>query len=258
MIKDIPSQLRQNVDPLAKSRKDNLYQSPRPYQPFQFDQPVVDVFPDMIGRSVPGYWLNSSFLGLLTKRFAQESSNVYDLGCSLGATTYSILQQKIEKKIQLIAIDSSKQMVDRLLESLAEQGLQEEVCVHHADIKEHPLENASVVVLNYVLQFIPPSDRDQLLTKIYRALRPGGVLLLSEKVRFDDPAQEARIRAWHHDFKAAAGYTSLEIEQKARAIRQVMQTDSLPQLQDRLRCAGFSHQSVWMQCYSFISLVVEK
>ena len=176
----------------------------------------------------------------------------------MGATSYSILKQDACNQAQLIAIDSSKAMIQSFNQSLHQQGYASQVQLHHANIQDFPLKNASVVILNYVLQFIPPPQRDALLQKIWRSLVPGGVLLLSEKLRFDDSDKEQKMRTWHHDFKAASGYTPLEIKQKARDIKSVMQTDSLSQLNTRIQQAGYQEHSIWMQCYNFFSFVIEK
>nr|MBA2816790.1 hypothetical protein [Candidatus Pantoea persica] len=55
-----------------------------------FDGRVAEVFSDMIQRSVPGYYNIISMIGMLAERFVQPNSQVYDLGCSLGAATLSI------------------------------------------------------------------------------------------------------------------------------------------------------------------------
>jgi tRNA (cmo5U34)-methyltransferase len=48
------------------SQKDTLYASPLgDVDCFKFDNSVVDVFPDMIQRSVPGYSAIISAIGLL-------------------------------------------------------------------------------------------------------------------------------------------------------------------------------------------------
>ncbi|MCV5755622.1 methyltransferase domain-containing protein, partial [Escherichia coli] len=60
------------------------------------------------------------------------------------------------------------------------------VTVVEADIRNIEIENASVVVLNFTLQFLSPEDRYALLEKIYAGLRPGGILILSEKFVFED------------------------------------------------------------------------
>ena len=40
--------------------------------------------------------------------------------------------------------------------------------------------NASVIVMNYTLQFVPPEDRDALLARIAGGMTEGGVFILSE------------------------------------------------------------------------------
>ena len=43
------------------------------------------------------------------------------------------------------------------------------------------LENASIIVINYVVQFLAIHERDKLIKKAYDALVQGGVLIISEK-----------------------------------------------------------------------------
>lgn len=257
-MKDMQSTLRHNVDPFQQTQLDDIYQHPRPYKYFSFDQEVVSVFPDMIGRSVPGYWLSNQGIGIFTKRYAQPQTNIYDLGCSLGASTYSILQQEASNDAQLVAIDASPQMIAHFQRCVAQQFPHNKIDIHCADICETPLNNASVVILHYTLQFVSPEKRNALLQKIYDALVPRGILLLSEKIRFDETEMETDIRMWHHDFKAAEGYSALEIEQKARDIKHSMQTDTLNQLTERLETVGFSKPTIWMRCFGFVSFVVQK
>lgn len=70
----------------TEQNKDTLYaQAHEAVGAFQFDESVVAVFPDMIQRSVPGYQTILTGIGELTKVHALENSNLYDLGCSLGA-----------------------------------------------------------------------------------------------------------------------------------------------------------------------------
>jgi tRNA (cmo5U34)-methyltransferase len=72
----------------VSNEKDNIYAAPLA-EPglFAFDQNVARVFPDMIKRSVPGYTTIIAMTGLMAGRYARQSSVVYDLGCSLGAST---------------------------------------------------------------------------------------------------------------------------------------------------------------------------
>ena len=114
------------------------------------------------------------------------------------------------------------------------------------------------MVLNFVLQFIAPAKRDALITKIADALVPGGVLILSEKFRFADETIQDTLFDLHLDFKKANGYSDLEISQKRTSLENVLISDDVPTHIKRLRDSGFSHASVWYQCFNFGSIIAIK
>ena len=100
--------------------KDQLYAAPiAQLGDFCFDEKVVEVFPDMIQRSVPGYSNILSAIGMMTARFAQPGSNLYDLGCSLGAATQMMRRNVPHADCQIIGVDNSAPMVERCRQHLA-------------------------------------------------------------------------------------------------------------------------------------------
>ncbi|MGL5770696.1 MAG: carboxy-S-adenosyl-L-methionine synthase CmoA, partial [Plesiomonas shigelloides] len=125
-------------------------------------------------------------------------------------------------------------------------------------IRQVKIENASMVVLNFTLQFLPPDDRQALLNRIYAGLRPGGALVLSEKFSFADQTIGDLLFDMHLDFKRANGYSELEISQKRSALENVMLTDSVETHKARLQQAGFEHAEVWFQCFNFGSMLAIK
>lgn len=226
---------------------------------FQFNERVVDVFPDMIQRSVPGYSLMISTLGILAARYAQKNSFCYDLGCSLGAVSLAMRQRIAQPGCEIIAVDNSPAMIDRARQLLERAPNSEvNISLHCADIENVEIVDASVVVLNLTLQFIPPAQRLALLSRIYAGLRPGGLLVLSEKIAFDPPARQQFQQELHHDFKRAHGYSDLEISQKRSALEKVMIPETLDCHQQRLQAAGFPFVEVWFQCFNFVSLAALK
>jgi len=241
-------------------KQDAIYASPLDeIIDFRFDERVVDVFPDMIQRSVPGYGTMISTIGILAARYAQADSHCYDLGCSLGAVTLSMRQRITKPNCDIIAIDNSVAMIERGQQLLAgDQSSIIPVTMVCADLQNVEIENASVVVLNFTLQFIPVEERFLLINRIYQGLKPGGVLILSEKIAFDDLVkQDFHIEA-HHDFKRANGYSDLEISQKRSALDKVLIPETLLSHQQRLKLAGFNFSELWFQCFNFISLVAIK
>jgi len=239
--------------------RDNLYADPLGEAGlFAFDDKVAKVFPDMIKRSVPGYTTIVAMTGLLAQRYASPGSNLYDLGCSLGASTLAMRQNLRTPDCRLVGVDNSLPMLERcrgLIETDTHDTPVDLVC---ADLQDVAIENASVVVLNFTLQFVPVAIRDRLVASIHRGLRPGGVMVLSEKVTFEDPHLDELNTELHHEFKRANGYSELEIARKRAAIENVLVPETLRRHKQRIGDAGFSSCDVWFQCFNFASLVALK
>ncbi len=243
----------------ATVSKDNIYANPIDELPaFRFDDEVVRVFPDMIKRSVPGYSTIIAMTGLLAGRYAAPGSTCYDLGCSLGASTLAMRQQVRGEGCRIIGIDNSSAMIERCRSVIDTDSHELPVELVCADIEDVAIENASVVVLNFTLQFIPVEQRAALMQRIFDGLNPGGILVLSEKVLFADPHLNALNIDLHHDFKRANGYSDLEIAQKRQALENVLVPETLDAHRERLTAVGFSSCDVWFQCFNFASLVALK
>lgn len=223
-----------------------------------FDERVAEVFPDMIQRSVPGYSSIISMIGMLAGRFATPGSQIYDLGCSLGAATLSMRRNISAEGCRIIAVDNSAAMAARARRHIEAFRAATAVDVVEADIRDLPIENASLVVLNFTLQFLEPEARLQVLNRVFAGLNPGGAVVLSEKFSFTDAEIGELLFNMHHDFKRANGYSELEISQKRSMLENVMRTDTVETHKERLRLAGFSHAEVWFQCFNFGSLIAVK
>lgn len=222
---------------------------------FAFDESVVSVFPDMIKRSVPGYTTIIAMTGLLAGRFARPGTHCYDLGCSLGASSLAMRQHVRGQDCRIIGVDNSPAMIERCRSIIETDSHEQPVDLVCSDIEDVPIENASVVVLNFTLQFIPVERRAELINRIYAGLGPGGILVLSEKVLFADPHLNQLNIDLHHEFKRANGYSDLEIAQKRQALENVLVPETLDAHRRRLSAAGFSSCDVWFQCFNFASLV---
>ncbi len=238
---------------------DSIYAQPQSQlSSFEFNEAVASVFPDMIRRSVPGYGTLITMLGLLAEQYAQPGSNIYDLGCSLGAATLSMRHRITHTDCRIIAVDNSAAMLQRCKQHLADDISPILVETRLADIRDMAFEQASLVVLNFTLQFLPPAQRQQLLTRIYQGMLPGGVLVLSEKIVFAEPQHAELQETLHLAFKKANGYSELEVSQKRSALENVLIPETLEQHHQRLRQVGFSQSATWFQCFNFAALLAIK
>ena len=236
--------------------RDNLFNKQSDIADFRFYQEVVKVFDDMVRRSVPGYDSMIQMIGLIARMYGQDNTNYYDLGSSTGAITLSIALNNKSKNNQFFAIDNSKEMVEQ-----CEKNLHNKVDNLQAicdDINQVKINSASIVVLNLTLQFIDVNLRSNLIKKIYDGLESGGILIISEKIHFDDAVTQNQITKLHMDFKKENGYSELEIANKRQAIENVLITETKEQHLNRLRDCGFVETSCFFQCLNFVSFLSVK
>ncbi|RYZ87247.1 MAG: carboxy-S-adenosyl-L-methionine synthase CmoA [Moraxellaceae bacterium] len=241
------------------SNYDDLYANPlNQVNAFAFDEGVVNVFPDMIKRSVPGYATIINMIGSLAERYAQPDSYCYDLGCSLGAATLAMRHRIQAANCSIIGVDNSAAMINRCEQVMAADSAEIDVSLHCGDLCDFPINNASVAVLNFTLQFIALEKRADILRKIYDGLKPNGVLILSEKLAFDDAEHQELMTELHHNFKRANGYSDLEIAQKRSALEHVLIPETYATHKQRLANAGFRCTDLWFQCFNFASMLAFK
>jgi len=225
---------------------------------FVFDDKVASVFSDMIQRSVPGYIALNQLLPIVAQQYVQNNSKIYDLGCSLGEASIALARAVKCDDIKIIAIDNSQAMIDQLQNRLFKHELQDRITVVYGDVNKVEISNASFVILNYTLQFIERSERDDLIAAIANGLRNGGALLLSEKISYEDADEDSRMQQLHEAYKRKNDYSELEISQKREALENVLIRDTHERHVQRLENAGFGKISILASYLNFVSYLAIK
>ncbi len=242
-----------------KKNKDKIFSNPLySIVDFDFDDKVANVFEDMLKRSIPGYSAIISAVGMLTKLYAKPNSNYYDLGSSLGASALAMRRNIKFPKCKVIAVDNSDAMVKRSRDIIEMDNSPTPIDIFCDDIRNFRIENATVVVLNYTLQFISPKNREKIIQNIFNGMNDGGILILSEKIIFEDVALNKRQIERYHNYKRLNGYSDIEISKKKDALENVLVPDSVETHKLRLLNAGFKTADVWHQAFNFTSIVAEK
>jgi tRNA (cmo5U34)-methyltransferase len=224
-------------------------------EPFRFDASVAQVFPDMLRRSIPGYAASIEAIGSLAARYVRPGTSCYDLGCSLGAASLAMLQGSRTPDFRIVAIDNSEAMIERCREILAGR---DNIDLLLADVRDVPIADASMVVMNYTLQFLDLDSRDALIARICKGLVPGGLFVLSEKVVDEDPNIQELLVDLHHEHKRRNDYSQLEISRKRAALENVLVPETVAAHRRRLADAGFTHSAVWLRYFNFVSIVAIK
>lgn len=244
---------------MSDSKSDRIYSQYRQrISGFVFDDKVAAVFDDMIQRSVPGYATVIAMTKVIAEQYAAENSICYDLGCSLGASTLAMRRGIDKDNCRIIAVDNSPAMVKKCSDIVEADDSDVPVEVVEADILDVDIKNASIAVMNFTLQFLAPARRDEMVQNIYDGMVDGGVLVLSEKIRYEDEQEDRFQISMHHNFKKLYGYSDLEISQKRKSLENVLIPDTLEMHRKRLADAGFKKYHVWFKCFNFVSLAAFK
>ena len=225
---------------------------------FKFNEAVADVFENMLNRSIPSYLLTIETIESLTKQYIQPNSNCYDLGCSLGEASLAIEKGINVDGCTIFAIDNSEPMINKCKEDKRNKITRTPIEFIKDDILNIEINNASIVVMNYTLQFLEKNQRQLIINKIYNGLKDGGLFLLSEKITNRNKIIRENLIKLHHDFKYINSYSQLEIEQKKKALEKVLICDDKETHDLRFKKAGFENFGLWMQHFNFVSYIAIK
>lgn len=241
------------------TRRDEKYRSAEgPVADFDFGEATAAVFDDMLDRSVPLYREIQSMLADLAACFAKPQSRLYDLGCSTGNTLLA-LESRVPEGVTLVGLDASAAMLEEARAKLGSAPRRNAIEFLHQDLESDLLLNdASVVILNLTLQFVRPLAREQLLTKICEGLRPGGCLLLVEKVVSPDSRLHRLFIDRHYAYKRQNGYSAMEISAKREALENILVPFQSRENETLLRRAGFSAVEPFFRWYNFEGMIALK
>jgi tRNA (cmo5U34)-methyltransferase len=237
--------------------KDELFEKGVWPKPFAFNQDVVNVFDNMISRSVPLYQEALTCAAHWAREYYQPGTRIIDVGCSTG-TFLELLGRFLKQNATLVGIDNSQPMLEKARQKLAQLQPIHQIEFICDKAENCSFENSSVVVINYTLQFLPLQVRQLLLRTIYEGLVPGGLLFVSEKVKSPYPQFQETITRHYEAFKAHNGYACTEIERKKEALENVLVPLTEAQQVQMLYDSGFKSVDSLIKLHNFISWVALK
>lgn len=206
---------------------------------WKFSGDTVKEFDTHVQKSVPLYNEGHTLICDISDFFVKEDSIIYEVGCSTGSLIFKIAEHnKIKSSAKFIGIDIEDDMI-----SLAQQkkkNLKSSNTDFISDsILNVALEKSDMIVCYYTMQFIRPSDRQNIINKIYERLNWGGALIMFEKTRGADARFQDILTALYTDFKLRNGYTPDDVVSKSLSLRGVMEPFSTQGNIDMLERSGF-------------------
>ena len=241
-----------------KSPRDDLFRKERQAKDFDFGEDTAKVFDDMLERSVPYYTETQRMIGEMAADFAVPGTNLYDLGCST-CTTFIQIDPLIAKDVKFIGTDASEAMLAKAKEKLESSKITHACDLICSDLnKGVSIENASVVIMNLVLQFVRPLRRTPLIEKIASGINKNGCLILVEKLHISDSMINRLFIKYYYEMKKRNGYSEMEIAQKREALENVLVPYQYFENRDMLVECGFRDCEMFFRWYNFCGMIAIK
>lgn len=204
---------------------------------WSFGGEVAKTFVSHVERSVPHYHDGHDLVCHLSDFFVLQNSLCYELGTSTGQLIRRLAEHNAHKEgVRWVGVDNQQNMVDKAREHC--QGVRniDFIC---DDILLHPYEKADFITSYYVIQFVPPRHRQDLINRIYETLNWGGAFVWFEKVRGPDARFQDILTNLYNGFKVRNGFSAEEILNKTDSLKGVMEPFSTQGNLDLLSRAGF-------------------
>lgn len=238
--------------------KDTLFKSAEAPAAFTFNHKVAEVFDDMLQRSVPTYQQVTELSAALLQPLLRKDDLVYDLGCSTGLALLQLASSLQQDDLHFIGLDNSEAMVAKAKVKAEMYQFPGRMDFQLADITTSQLQPCGAVLLNYTMQFIRPLARPPFLKNIHQALRPGGALIMAEKIISPNPQVNQLFIEQYHQFKRQQGYSELEIARKREALENILIPFSIEENKTLLLEAGFQACETFYQWCNFAAFMAVK
>ena len=198
---------------------------------------IADEFDDHVRKSVPLYDEGHALVCQLSDFFLPENATVIELGTSTGALAEKFLKYNQRREdIRYIGVDRVESMLERTRARCASDP---RASFLNEDLVTWQPEKSSMIISYCTLQFISPRSRQDVFNRVYDALEWGGAFFLFEKVRAPDARFQDIAAQLYHEFKLDQGFDEVEILNKQRSLKGVLEPFSTQGNLDLLKRAGF-------------------
>ena len=220
-----------------------------PNGPWRFGEDVTAAFDDMLARSIPQYESMRGLVSTLAATRLCDGAVVLDLGCSRGEALARLRELAVSKghACRYIGVETSAPMLGAARERFVDCP---DVEIRDVDLRRGvPAERGLSVVLSVLtLQFVPVEYRHAIVRSCFEALRPGGMMVLVEKILGGGAEHADLFSQTYHAMKQSNGYSPEAVEAKRVALEGVLVPLTARGNEEMLDRAGFDAERFWQWC----------
>lgn len=222
---------------------------------WEFNEDVTNVFEDMLSRSIPQYQIMREATVDIVSKFIQNGDMILDLGCSNGLGL-QYLVNRLGARCRYLGIDISEPMLKQARDRFKEH---EFINIKSVDLRINFPENyygAIQAILCFC--FIPIEYRQKVARNCYINLKPGGALVIVEKMLGETSELDDIYVNRYLLMKNENNYSREEIERKRLALEGVLVPITPTWLQLLLKNAGFNYIDCYWRWMNFAGWVAVK
>ena len=213
-------------------------------------------FDTHIDQSVRGYSNLWTDVLKFSEYFVEDGTCVVDIGCSTGKLLKSMKEQndKFAPKCFYKGIEIEEDFFPELID-------EDQLKFWKGDVRSFEwvtgAVNCSLVTSIFSLQFMPKTNRQQIIDRIYEALVKGGAFIFSEKIFSSDSQLQEMMQFCYYDYKRQF-YSAEELLDKEVNLRHMMKPLTYSELIEMVQNAGFESVQPFWQNFNFVGVIAIK
>ena len=209
-----------------------------------------------IDQSVRGYSNLWTDVLKFSEYFVEDGTCVVDIGCSTGKLLKAMKEQndKFAPKCFYKGIEIEEDFFPELID-------EENLKFYKTDVRSFEwvtgAVNCGLVTSIFSLQFMPKTNRQQIIDRIYEALVKGGAFIFSEKIFSTDSQLQEMMQFCYYDYKRQF-YSAEELLDKEVNLRHMMKPLTYSELIEMVEKAGFESVQPFWQNFNFVGIIAIK
>ena len=213
-------------------------------------------FDTHIDQSVRGYSNLWTDVLKFSEYFVEDGTCVVDIGCSTGKLLKAMKEQndKFAPKCFYKGIEIEEDFFPELID-------EDQLKFWKGDVRSFDwvtgAVNCSLVTSIFSLQFMPKTNRQQIIDRIYEALVKGGAFIFSEKIFSSDSQLQEMMQFCYYDYKRQF-YSAEELLDKEVNLRHMMKPLTYSELLEMVEKAGFESVQPFWQNFNFVGIIAIK
>jgi len=135
-------------------------------------------FDSHVREQLPWYELVTESVSYIVRNYLPRNGFIYDIGCSTGNMTKSLLPLLEERDAHLLAIDNDSSMIKAYQHNIINSRVE----VFEAKAENFEYKKFDVAVVFLTAMFLPVESQNKFIDNLYKNLTKGGTIIIVDKV----------------------------------------------------------------------------